>query len=127
MSETETDSNNGDKSINLSELDPCTIEDIIADNTATKSIAIKIHLKGQEPKHVRCTFRKLDIVEAIEVANNDLSAEGTSQYRRNLIAKASVEPKFKDSSEASFKGVDFAFQKNYTDKINAFIGENDFL
>lgn len=118
---------NGDKAIDLSQLDPCTIEDIIADNAATKSIALRIHPKGKESKMVRCTFRKLDIVEAIEIANNDLSAKGTDQYRRNLISKASVEPAFKDGTDESFEGVDFAFQKNYTDKINAFIGMNDFL
>jgi hypothetical protein len=115
----------------IDEIEPCTIEDIIIDNIATKKVRLMVELKDGTSKEVRCTFRKLDMQESLVLGSIEMSNKGTQLYQRRLLHIASIEPKFvdPDKNEKWWKDnkITEGFVRNYATIINDFAGKNNFL
>lgn len=118
-----------EKEIDWSKIEPCTIEDIIISNIATKRLVLKFN-NGKEDKQVFVEFRKLDMEEGTILGNIDYQNDNNRIYQRKILHMASLVPKFpKDTDLEAWNKIklDNGFINNYVRKINEYANEDNFL
>lgn len=111
--------------INIDELPPATVEEVMFEKLEIKSEAIQVTLKDGTKKKLRVKYKKGTYRELATMSKVGTGDEAEN-YWPLLIHMYSVEPKF-DSLDQVLDQMPYGFVRTYALRIETFNSENPFL
>lgn len=107
------------------DVEPLTINDVVADHLGTKSMVVDMAPDKDNPEWRSVTFKRVTHNQWTVLSKTALDPDGTQEYFRKMIFYASTTPKFE--SELLHPEIDAGFVLNYGKQIEKYIGKMDFL